>query len=146
MLEVEPFDCWVIDFMSPFPQSNTYIYILICVDYVTKWVEEIACSANDARIVTNFSKKNIVARFGVPRVLISDGGRHFCNKYLERLLKKYNVRHVVSTPYHPQTCDQVELSNKQLKQTLEKIVAKSQKDWSTKLNDATWAYITTCVW
>lgn len=92
---------WGIDFMGPFPQSNSYLYSFVCVDYVTKWVEAIACSANDSRTVTDFLKKNIFARFGVPRVLISDGGTHFCNRYLERLLEKYYVKHKVSTPYHP---------------------------------------------
>lgn len=48
MLEVEPFDCWGIDFMGPFPQSNMHLYIMVCVDYVTKWVEVIVCSANDS--------------------------------------------------------------------------------------------------
>ena len=58
MLEVEPFDYWGIDFMGPLPQSNMYLYILVCVDYVTKWMEAIACSANDSRTVTDFLKKN----------------------------------------------------------------------------------------
>ena len=101
--------------MGSFPQSNMYLYIMVCVDYVTKWVEAIACSANDARTVTNFLKKSIFFfRFGVPRMLISDGGTHFYNKYLEILLEKYNFKHKVSTPYHPQTCNQVEVSNNQL--------------------------------
>lgn len=104
MLEVELFDCWGINFMSPFPQLNTYLYILVCVDYVTKCVEAIACNANDTRTVTNFLKNNIFSRFEVSRVLINDGGTHFYNKYLEKLLEKYNVKHKVSTPYHPQTC------------------------------------------
>jgi hypothetical protein len=38
ILEVEPFDCWGIDFMGPFPSSYSYLHILVCVDYVTKWV------------------------------------------------------------------------------------------------------------
>lgn len=54
MLELEPFDDWGINFMGEFPKSNMYIYISVCVDYVTKWVEDIACSANDARTVINF--------------------------------------------------------------------------------------------
>lgn len=101
MLEVEPFDCWGIDFMGLFPHYNMYIYILVCTDYVTKWVEAIACSANDAQTVTNFLKNNIFSKFGVPRVLISDRETHFCNRYLERLLEKYNVKHKVYIPYHP---------------------------------------------
>lgn len=56
MLEVEYFDCWGIDFMGPFPKSNSNLYVLVCVDYVTKWVEAVTCSSNDACIVTNFFK------------------------------------------------------------------------------------------
>jgi transposase InsO family protein len=133
ILEIEPFDCWGIDFMGPFPSSYSNLYILVCVDYVTKWVEAIACVANDAHTVINFLRKNIFAMFGVPRVLISDGGTHFCNRYLENVLAKYNVKHKVSTPYHPQTCGQVEVSNRQLKQILEKTVATSRKDWSAEI-------------
>jgi hypothetical protein len=88
MLEVEPFDCWGIDFMGPFPSLKSNLHILVCVDYVTKWVEAIACPANDAHTVVKFIKNNIFTRFGVPRVLISDGGKHFCNKYLDNLLEK----------------------------------------------------------
>ncbi|GAU46855.1 hypothetical protein TSUD_385320 [Trifolium subterraneum] len=73
MLEVEPFDCWGVDFMGPFPSSKSNLYILVCVDYVTKWVEAIASPKNDAHTVVIFLKKNIFSRFGVPRVLISDG-------------------------------------------------------------------------
>jgi hypothetical protein len=143
ILEIEPFDCWGIDFMGPFSSSYKNLYILVCVDYVTKWVEATACVANDAQTVINFLKKNVFARFGVPRVLISDGGKHFCNKYLESVLAKYNVKHKVATPYHPQTCGQVKVSNRQLKQILEKNVANSRKDWAKKLDDALWAYRTT---
>lgn len=56
------------------------------------------------------------------------------------MLAKYNVKHKVSTPYHPQTCRQVEVSNMQLKQILEKTVATSIRDWLKKLDDALWAY------
>ncbi|MCH81108.1 putative protein NYNRIN-like [Trifolium medium] len=81
-------------------------------------------------------------RFGVPWILISDGGTHFLNKYLEKVLRKYDVKHKVSIPYHPQTCGQVEVSNRQIKQILEKTVASSRKDWANKLDDALWAYRT----
>jgi hypothetical protein len=77
ILEVEPFDCLSIDFMGPFSSSYSNLYILVCKDYVTKWVKEIACIANDAHNVVNFLKKNIFPRFGTPRVLISDGGSTF---------------------------------------------------------------------
>ncbi|CAJ2653731.1 unnamed protein product [Trifolium pratense] len=142
LTEVEPFDVWGIDFMGPFPSSQSNVHILVCVDYVTKWVEATACQANDSATVVRFLKKNIFTRFGVPRILISDGGKHFINQHLENLLRKYNVKHKVATPYHPQTSGQVEVSNRQLKQILEKTVSSSRKDWSLKLDDALWAYRT----
>ena len=58
------------------------------------------------------------------------------------MLKKYSIRHKVATPYHLQTSGQVEVSNRQLKQILEKTVASNRKDWSKKLDDALWAYRT----
>lgn len=74
MIKVEPFNSWGIDFMDPFPPSNSHVYILVHVDYVTKWVEVVACVANNAQIVFNFLKKNVFDSFKVPRVLICEGG------------------------------------------------------------------------
>ena len=74
--------------------------------------------------------------------MISDGGSHFCNAVMDRVLAKYGVHHRVATPYHPQTSGQVEVSNRSLKRILEKNVNNSRKDWSKKLDDALWAYKT----
>ena len=101
--------------MGPLPSSYGNIYILVAVDYVSKWVEAIATPKNDARVVIKFWKKNIFSRFGVPRALISDGGTHFCNAQLKKVLEHYNVIHKVATPYHPQTNDQEKVSNRELK-------------------------------
>ena len=90
-------------------------YILVGVDYVSKWVEAVPCKHNDHRVVLKFLKENIFSRFGVPKAIISDGGTHFCNKPFETLLAKYGVKHKVATPYHPQTSGQVELANGRLK-------------------------------
>ncbi|CAN6725360.1 unnamed protein product [Malus baccata var. baccata] len=81
-------------------------------------------------------------QFGMPRVFISDAGSHFCNRTIEALFKKYNVKHKVSTPYHPQTSGQAEVSNREIKQILEKTVGPNRKDWSMRLDDALWAYRT----
>ncbi|CAN6554869.1 unnamed protein product [Malus baccata var. baccata] len=140
---VEIFYVWDIDFMGHFPPSYGFTYILLAVDYVSKWVEAKATRTNDSKVVTDFVKTNIFARFGMPRVLISDGGSHFCNRTIEALLKKYNVTHKVSTPYHPQTNGQAEVSNREIKQILEKTVGPTRKDWSLRLDDALWAYRTT---
>ncbi|CAN6677885.1 unnamed protein product [Malus baccata var. baccata] len=142
IFSVEIFDVWGIDFMGPFPSSQGFLYILLAVDYVSKWVEAKATRTNDSRVVADFVKTNIFARFGMPRVLISDGGSHFCNRTIEALLKKYNVTHKVATPYHPQTVGQAEVSNREIKQILEKTVGPTRKDWNLRLNDALWAYRT----
>ena len=76
-------------------------------------------------------------------MLISDGGSHFCNVQLSKSLEHYGVRHKITSPYHPKTNGQAEVSNREIKRILEKTVASSRKDWSIKLDDAIWAYRTT---
>jgi hypothetical protein len=95
ILIVEIFDVWGIDFMGPFPDSFGFLYILVVVDYVSKWVEAVACKTNDHRVVVKFLKDTIFARFGTPRAIISDGGAHFCNRIFEQLMKKYFITHKV---------------------------------------------------
>ncbi|XP_019256095.1 PREDICTED: uncharacterized protein LOC109234524 [Nicotiana attenuata] len=74
--------------------------------------------------------------------MLSDGGSHFCNKAFTGLLEKYGVKHKVATPYHPQWSGQVEVSNREIKNILAKIVNANMTDWSRKLDDALWAYRT----
>ena len=143
ILIIEIFDCWGIDFMLPFPPSCGYLYILLSVDYVSKWVEAIPTRTNDHKVVLKFIKEHIFSRFGVPRAIISDGELHFCNRSFENLLKKYGVTHKVSIAYHPQTNGQAELANREIKHILEKTVSPNRKDWSLRLTDALWAYRTT---
>ncbi|KAM6549386.1 hypothetical protein CsatB_021062 [Cannabis sativa] len=138
----ELFDVWGIDFMGPFPSSFSNLYILLAVDYVSKWVEAAATPANDGKTVLRFLQKNIFTRFGTPQAIISDEGSHFCNKQFEALLSKYGVHHRTALPYHPQSNGQAEISNREIKMILEKTVQRSRKDWSRKLDDALWAYRT----
>ncbi|XP_075106813.1 uncharacterized protein LOC142179828 [Nicotiana tabacum] len=142
ILVCEIFDVWGIDFMGSFPPSNGCEYILVVVDYVSKWVEAIATRKNDAHVVCAFLKKNIFSRFGTPSVIISDQGTHFINRQFANLLSKYGVTYKTGTPYHAQTSGQVKVSNRELKRILEKYVGSSRKDWSLKLDDALWAYRT----
>ncbi|KAA0067125.1 rve domain-containing protein [Cucumis melo var. makuwa] len=112
--------------MGPFPQSGGHLYILLVVDYVLKWVKAIFCMKNDVLIVSKFLKKNIFTRF---RALISDKGSHFINRIVAKLLAKYNINHNVATAYHLQINGQVEVSNREIKKILEKVVNLSRKDW-----------------
>ena len=140
ILEIELFNVWGIDFMGPFSSSFGHQYILVAVDYVSKWVEVIPSMTNDNKVVVKFLKENIISRFGTPSVIISDNGSRFCNRTFEAFMRKYAITNKLSTPYHSQTTGHVEVSNRQIKLILEKTVSQNQKDWSTKLVDALWAY------
>ena len=108
--------------MGPFLSYHWRKYTLVVVDCVSKWVEAVALYNNEGRNFTAFLKKNILSKFCTPRSIIRDGGLHFSNKLFEGLLEKYGVHHNVATPYHPQSSKQVELSNREIKQILAKIV------------------------
>ncbi|RDX95139.1 hypothetical protein CR513_22376, partial [Mucuna pruriens] len=113
ILFCEVFDVWGIDFMGSFPVSKGYSYVLLAIDYVSRWVEAIATKTNDAKTVSN-----IFCRFGVPKALISDQGSHFCNRAMASLLHKYGVTHRIATAYHPQTNGQAEVFHREIKMTL----------------------------
>ncbi|GJV76093.1 reverse transcriptase domain-containing protein [Tanacetum coccineum] len=137
----EIFDVWGIDFMGPFPSSHGNKYILVAVDYLSKWVEAKALPTNDARVVVKFLK-SLFARFGTPRAIISDRGTYFCNDQFAKIMSKYGVTHRLATAYHPQTSGQVEVSNRGLKRILERTVGENHASWSDKLDDALWAFRT----
>ncbi|GJS68771.1 reverse transcriptase domain-containing protein [Tanacetum coccineum] len=138
----EIFDIWGIDFMGPFPSSRGNKYILVAVDYLSKWVEAKALPTNVPEFVCKYLKTLFSSRFGAPRAIISDRGTHFCNDQFTKVMLKYGVTHRLSTAYHPQTSGQVEVSNRGLKRILERTVGENRASWSDKLDDALWAFRT----
>ncbi|GJR93677.1 reverse transcriptase domain-containing protein [Tanacetum coccineum] len=130
-----------IDFIGPFPSSRKNKYILVAVDYVSKWVEAEALPTNDARVIVKFII-NLFYRFGVLKALIRDRGTHFCNSLLEKTLKKYGVTHRLATPYHPQTSGQTKNTNRAIKRILERTINENRKEWADKLDDVLWAFKT----
>ncbi|GJS65556.1 putative nucleotidyltransferase, ribonuclease H [Tanacetum coccineum] len=137
----EIFDIWGINFIGPFPKSYKFEYILVAVDYVSKWAEAQALPTNDARVIITFLKK-LFCHFRMPKALISDRGTHFCKKIIEKTMERYRVNHRFSTSYHPQTSSEVENTNRALKRILEKTVKDNPAIWSRKLDDALWAFRT----
>nr|GEU60718.1 reverse transcriptase domain-containing protein [Tanacetum cinerariifolium] len=128
-----------IDFMGPFPSSKGNKYILVAVDYLSKWVEAKVLPTNDARVIVKFLK-SLFSWFGTPKAIISGRGTHFCNDQFSRVMSKYRVTHRLSTAYHPQTSRQVEVTNRGLKRILERTVGENHALWSDKLEDTLWAF------
>lgn len=122
ILEVEIFDVWGIEFMGPFPMTRGNQYILVAVDYMSKWVEVVALPKHDSKMVIKFIRKHILICFGMPRAIISDGSMHLINNSIHNFLAKYGIMHKETTTYYPQTRGHVELSNRKVKQILQKSV------------------------
>nr|GFA43996.1 reverse transcriptase domain-containing protein [Tanacetum cinerariifolium] len=121
--------------------SQRIKYIIMAIDYLSKWVEAKALPTNDAPVVCKFSK-SLFARFGTPYAIINDRGTHFCNHQFAKVMLKYGVTHRLVTAYHPQTSGQMEVSNCGLKRILEMTIGENHASWSDKLDDALWAFRT----
>jgi hypothetical protein len=92
-LQIDIFDVWGIDFIGPFPNSEGCEYILVAVDYVSKWVEALPCRAVDAMHSKRMFHEVIFLRYRVPRIVISDGGSHFIDQTFRKALTEVKVDH-----------------------------------------------------
>ena len=99
-------------------------------------MESINCPRNDVKIVVGFIQRNILCRFRAPRTIISDEGSHFANKLFAKLMSRYGIKHVMRLAYLPQSNGQAEISNREIRNILEKTVSTSRKDCSIKLDNA----------
>jgi hypothetical protein len=100
-LQIDLFDVWGIDLMGPFTNSNGYEHILVMVDYVSKWVEAITFRRASTEEYISIIKNVIFPCYGVLRVLISDGGKHFTGNNFRKCLSKLVIEHRVTMAYHP---------------------------------------------
>jgi transposase InsO family protein len=142
-LQIEIFNVWGIDFMGMFPKSEGCEYILVAVNYVSKWVEALPCWVTDPLHVKKMLHEVIFPMFRVPLIVISDEGSHFIDHTFQKALAKVAVNHWIATPHHPQTSGQSETSNKQIKNILQKMMNEMGKGWRSKLSDVLWLYRTT---
>ncbi|WJZ90916.1 hypothetical protein VitviT2T_010031 [Vitis vinifera] len=137
-----PFSVWGIDIIGKIsPKSSSgHEFILVAIDYFTKWVEATSYARLTSARVASFIRSHIICRYGVPHELISDRGVHF-RAEVDTLVQRYSIRHHGSSAYGPQTNGAVEAANKNIKRILQRMVGTSW-DWSEKLPFALWAYQT----
>ena len=115
---------------------------MVATEYLTKWAEAKAVKTNTAEHAATFMYDNIISKFEVPKILVSDRGTHFLNSLLEEMTDKFQIDHRKTTPYHPQTNGQTEWVDGILVSILRKTVLDSKRDWDVKLSAALWAHQT----
>jgi hypothetical protein len=144
-LPLVPFEKWGIDYIGEVhPSSSSGMkHIVVATEYLTKWAEARAVKTNDANHAAKFLFEHVITRFGCPKILISDRGKHFLNEVIEAMTARFKINHRKTTPYHPQTNGHTERVNQTLVNILRKTVVDSKRDWDTKLPAALWAYRTT---
>src|SRR5271168_2777361 len=143
IISVGPFSKWGIDYITCNPHSvGGHAYIILAVDYFTKWAEAMPTFEADGRTTTIFVFNHIIARFGVPQEIITDHGRHFRNVMMTELTDQLGLRHNSSTPYYPQSNGLVESINKVLVVMIRRIIGIHRSNWHNMLFSVLWAYRT----
>ena len=104
MPEPWPFSMWGIDMIGPInpKASNGHLFILVAIDYFTKWIEANLYTNVTAKNVARFIRRDIIARYGVPEAIITDNGSNLNNRIIDDLLEHFHVRHLNSSPFCPQ--------------------------------------------
>jgi ribonuclease HI len=139
-----PFAQWGLDLIGKLPTARgQFKYVVVAVDYNTKWVEAEALTFITTAKIEHFLWKNIYCRFGTPDAIITDNGSQFDNDDLRSFTSRYGTRLLYASPAHPQTNGQVEAINKILKKTLKKKLDDAQGLWAEKLPEVLWSYRTT---
>ncbi|XP_027151163.1 uncharacterized protein LOC113751373 [Coffea eugenioides] len=139
-----PFDAWGLDIVGPLPKSSGgHIFILAATDYFSKWAEVVPLREVKKENVVDFIRSHIIYRYGVPRYIITNNGKPFCNVAMNKLCKKFHFKQYNSSMYYAAANGLVEAFNKTLCNLLKKIVDKSKRDWHLRIGEALWAYRTT---
>ncbi|XP_059289187.1 uncharacterized protein LOC132042676 [Lycium ferocissimum] len=119
-----PFAAWGMDVIGPMEPatSNKYRFILVAIDYFTKWVEVASYSSVTKKVVTNFVRNNIICRFGIPKSIITDNGANLNSHLMKDMCAQFRITHRNSTAYRPQMNGAVEAAKQNIKKILRKII------------------------
>ena len=144
MMAPWPLAQWGLDIMGPFPTGARQLkFLVVGIDYITKWVEAEALATITEKNIQNFVWRNIICRFGIPRVLVSDNGKQFDNSAFRGFCSKLGIKNYYSSPAHPQANGQVEVMNRSLLKIIKTRLDGAKGIWPDELPSILWAYQTT---
>ncbi|XP_015081377.1 uncharacterized protein LOC107025005 [Solanum pennellii] len=135
---------WGMDVIGPIEPkaSNGHRFILVAIDYFTKWVEAITLKAVTKKAVVDFVHSNIICRFGIPRAIITDNAANLNSNLMKEVCEQFKIVHHNSTPYRPKANRVVAAANKNIKKILRRMV-QGIRQWHEKLPFALLGYRTT---
>ena len=138
-----PFSMWGIDVIGAIEPkaSNGHCFILVAIDYFTKWVEAASYANVTRKVVTKFIQRKIICRYGLPSRIITDNATNLNNKMMSELCEEFKIQHHNATPYRPKMNGVVEAANKNIKKIVQKMIV-TYKDWHEMLPFALHGYRT----
>ena len=130
--------------MGPFPMALRQLkFLVVSIDYFTKWVEVEPLATITEKNIRSFVWRNIICRYGIPRVLVSDNGKQFDNSAFRDFCSELGIQNHYSSPAHPQANGQVEVTNQTLLKIIKTRLEGAKGIWLDELPSVLWAYRTT---
>ena len=145
MMAFWPFTQWRLDIIGPFPTAVRQLkFLVIGIDYFTKWVEVEALATITEKLVRSFVWRNIICKYGIPRVLVSDNRKQFDNDAFRYFCSQLGTRTTTHrSPAYLQANGQVEATNRSLFKIIKTRLEGAKGIWSNELPSVLWAYKTT---
>ncbi|RDX77342.1 Tf2-6, partial [Mucuna pruriens] len=139
-----PFFKWGVDILGPFPPAPGQVkFLIVVVDYFTKWIEAESVATITAERIKKFYWKRIVCRFGIPAEIVSDNGTQFASKATTEFCQNLKIKQVFTSVEHPQSNGQAEAPNKVILRGLRKRLEEAKGRWAEELHQVLWSYHTT---
>ena len=139
-----PFTQWGLDIMGPFPTAVRQLKILVVgISYLTKWVEAEALATITERNIRSFVWRNIICRYRIPRVLVSNNGKQFNNNAFRDFCSELGIKNHYSLIAHPQSNEQVKVTNRSLLKIIKTQLDEAKGIWPDELPSVLWVYRTT---
>ncbi|GAU49235.1 hypothetical protein TSUD_183260 [Trifolium subterraneum] len=139
-----PFAWWGMDILGPFSTAARQVkYLIVVVDYFTKWIEAEPLAKIGAPHILRFFKRNVLARFRIPQVVVTDNGTQFTNKKFHEFLATIGTTQHFTSVEHPQTNGQAEAAKRVILRGLRRRMGASKGNWTEELHNVLWSYRTT---